>query len=145
MKDLLIKSAEHIEALTAEIAELNTKLASTESERLTLAQAISAKTASDKTAADAEEAAKANLASQAKLACDALRAAGTVASDENRDKLIAKIAASHSEALAVIHKLASQKSTVVKQAEVVVRDNPIQTADQAWTAGLNRLSTGGQA
>lgn len=144
MKDLLIKSAETIEALSAEIVELNAKIASVEAERLTLAQAISAKTAADTAASAAEETAKADLAGKAKLACDALRAAGTIASDENRDKLVAKIAASHSECLAVIHKLASQKSTTVKQAEVVIRDNPIQTADQAWTAGLARLSTGGQ-
>lgn len=143
MKDLLIKSAETIEAQDARIAELEAKLASCEAERLTLAQAISAKTASETAAAAAEEATKADLVSKAKVACDALRASGIVASDENRDKLVAKIASSHSEALAVINKLASQKSTVVKQAEVVIRDNPVQTADQAWTAGLAKL-TGGQ-
>ncbi len=140
-EDMLIKSAEALEAQAAQIVELETKLATEVAEKTKLAEHIAqAKTASEKNDA-ASEAAKADIAAKAKLAADAALRAGLLANEERRDQFAAKIQ-DPVQALEALAKVAEKVNTAPKVATVVPRiEAQGETADDVWARHVHSANT----
>jgi hypothetical protein len=135
-QELLIKSAETIEAHEAEIAQLKKDLQAKTAECVTLSQSIQqTKTASDTASADAE-AVKAKLAGFAKTAADETFKAGLLDSEERRDQFAAKLL-DHETALKALSKVAAKVPTAPKHSTVVKRESAtVETADDLWQRKL---------
>ncbi len=143
-KELLIKSAETIEAQQAQIVELTAKLATSETEKVTLAQHISqTKEAGDHTVAESEKA-KAEIAELAKTAAEKLRARGLLANTENADKFASEILNDRKAVYQALSKVADHVNVSPAHGKVahVGEHEVVETADGAWdTRARAALST----
>jgi phage shock protein A len=130
-KDLLLKSAEAIEALEARIAQLEGDLQVKTAELAEVAKHVAQqKTASAEASSKAEQA-KAEHAKLAKLAADQALRAGLLANEERRDEFAAKLL-EPSYALDALAKVAS-KVTSPDRSKVVPRiTKTAETSEDVW-------------
>jgi hypothetical protein len=138
-KDLLIKSAEALEGLSAKAAELEKAVATKTAELTKLAQSIAdAKVEADKASAKAE-AAKADVAKLAKTAADQALKAGLIANEERRDEFAAKLMDS-GYALDALAKIASKVSAPAHSKVVPRQAKTAETADDVWHKHIQNAS-----
>ncbi len=140
-EDILIKSAEALDAQAAKIVELEASLATEVAEKVKLAEHISnAKTASEKSE-QVVETAKATIAALAKTAADAALRAGLLGSEERRDQFAAKIQ-DPAQALEALAKVAEKVNTAPKVATVVTRiDSQLETSEDVWARHVSNANS----
>ncbi len=148
-KELLIKSAETIEAQQATIVDLTAKLAASETEKVTLSQHISqTKEAGDQSVA-ASDKEKAEIAELAKTAAEKLRSRGLLANQERADKFASEIINDRKQVYQALAKVADHVNTMPslgKAAHASETDQPVESADATWdrlaNSALSTLGTG---